>query len=762
VTLPQPEDFNTPILAQSVASPFREPPLATSTIAPIDRQLLARQVMQSFTGPIEPVKVPFTYRLGIGLVSLVMLILPLVYLALIGVVAYLVFYHMTHAYVILEGVRGRAAVAAFMLYLAPLIFGAVLVLFMLKPLFSRRAKAQEPRKLIPAHEPLLFDFVNRICDTVHAPYPSAIQVDNQVNASASFRRGIWSMLGDDLVLTIGLPLTAGLNMQQLAGVLAHEFGHFSQGAGMRLTFLIRTISHWFTRVVYERDQWDQWLVRASQAIDLRIGWIFYLTRLLVWLTRRILWCLMMVGNLVAGFMLRQMEFDADRHEARLASSNTFVETQWLIGVLGVSQNGAYSDLNEFYRDGRLPDNLPQLIEANVSQLPEALLEKLRQISVESKTSLLDTHPCDRERVTNALRENAAGVFHLRAPAKALFSDFDGLAKLVTREFYQEVFDQKFDAGRIHDTNDLIARQAKETENLKCLQRFSLSQFGGIGSIQLPYWQLSRSLHPAPKNQLESLRLQSVKLVPEFLQHCSTFHETHTQLHNLEQAASLLRAGFRLQQKTFNVKSLPDATAGISKNSQAIQTVWQSMHAFRRTLGDRLMIDLELLHHPKILQQIGEDETIISQVNQLLSVISHLQQQHALLEKLHTNYQKLEILMINTEGEVTEKHFNEFKSVMHQLNENIQQVQKNLRQVPYPFNHAQGEIPVSRFLLDEAVVADNPGSLHEAAGGILDNAQHLNARVFARLTELAERVERVFGLEPLPDFVSPPDDALPRD
>jgi hypothetical protein len=65
------------------------------------------------------------------------------------------------------------------------------------------------------------------------------------------------MFGNDLVLTIGMPLVAGMSLRQFAGVLAHEFGHFSQGAGMRLSFIIRSINLWFMRVVYERDDWDE-------------------------------------------------------------------------------------------------------------------------------------------------------------------------------------------------------------------------------------------------------------------------------------------------------------------------------------------------------------------------------------------------------------------------------------------------------------------------------------------------------------------------
>ncbi len=96
-------------------------------------------------------------------------------------------------------------------------------------------------------------FIDRLCDAVHAPRPRRIDVDCQVNASAGFRRGMLSMLlGRDPVLTIGLPFVAGMNARQFAGILAHEFGHFAQGGGIRLIYVIRPISFWFTRVVYER------------------------------------------------------------------------------------------------------------------------------------------------------------------------------------------------------------------------------------------------------------------------------------------------------------------------------------------------------------------------------------------------------------------------------------------------------------------------------------------------------------------------------
>src|SRR5207237_10899472 len=131
------------------------------------------------------------------------------------------------------------------IYCAPLFAGVVLVLFMIKPLFAPRARHAQPLALNPAAEPLLFAFISKVCETIGAPFPNRIDLDCHLNASAAFRRGAVSFLGNDLVLTIGLPLVAALSLREFAGVLAHEFGHFTQGFAMRLSYLIRSINAWF-------------------------------------------------------------------------------------------------------------------------------------------------------------------------------------------------------------------------------------------------------------------------------------------------------------------------------------------------------------------------------------------------------------------------------------------------------------------------------------------------------------------------------------
>jgi Zn-dependent protease with chaperone function len=236
-----------------------------------------------------------------------------------------VYWHAVHDVAILEGRGGGRG--RLLLYLAPLIIGIILILFMVKPLFARRMRKTHPLTLNRAEEPTLHDFVDRLCEIVRAPKPTRIDVDTAVNASASFGEGSLSFLRHDLVLTVGLPLVAGLNLRQLTGVLAHEFGHFAQGGAMRLTYLIRHINNWFARVVYERDSWDDWLANASHdGGHWGITLVVALARFFVWVTRWILWILMFMGHVVSSIMLRQMEYDADRYEARVAGSETFVLT----------------------------------------------------------------------------------------------------------------------------------------------------------------------------------------------------------------------------------------------------------------------------------------------------------------------------------------------------------------------------------------------------------------------------------------------------
>jgi Zn-dependent protease with chaperone function len=387
---------------------------------------LREQVMAGFRGVIEPVHTPVLYRVGIVVASAFVVILPVLYLALIALAAYGVYWHATQNQVLLSMGAGRSKLLFLMIYAAPLIAGTVTVLFMLKPLFARSVVHSRQISLNRSAEPLLFEFVEKVCDTVHAPYPSRIDVAFDINASASYGSGITSLIRSDLVLTIGLPLVAGTSLQQFAGILAHEFGHFSQGAGMRVTWIVRSVNFWFAKVVYVRDQLDEWLVETSEEMDFRVGWIFWFARLAVFLSRGILWIFMTLSCAASGWLLRQMEFDADRHEARLAGSASFEGTCLRLHWLTYGLNDFLKSRMVRASAGTDTGNPIRDFIQHCSTLNEHDGKRIHRRIQKAKTGWLYTHPADRERIENAARENAPGVFSSKLPAEAVFSSFDRL------------------------------------------------------------------------------------------------------------------------------------------------------------------------------------------------------------------------------------------------------------------------------------------------------------------------------------------------
>ena len=639
-------------------------------------------ILAAFRGQIKPVRSSPIYLLGLLLVAVVMVILPLVYLALIGLIIYAVCYHAIHDVGMLSAARGgRGLVLVFLVYAAPMVIGPIVIAFMFRPLFSRAGRRGKPVSLDPDAQSFLFAFVERVCDAVGAPQPRRIDVDCEVNASAGFRRGVWSMLGRDMVLTIGLPLVAGLNLQELAGILAHEFGHFSQSAGMRLTYIIRSINNWFMRVVYERDEWDAKLAHASRETDFRIGWILLLARFFVWLTRKVLWVLMMLGHLVGGFMLRQMEFDADTHEIRLTGSKNFEETMGQVNLLSFAARGAEADMGEFYREGRLADDLPRLIMANVQQFSSETRSTLDELMQQSRTGWLDSHPCARERVAHARRQNADGIFHVQEPATSLFQDFSRISRKATWQFYRYIFGKGLKRQTIQPIEHLLARQNEEMEAFQALERYFEGTFQPWRSLPFPAEAPSASADPKQTAvQLRASCREMMESVTPYKAICAEYEKigrkerdaVHARMESFERsAAHRLFAALELLQVRGSEKRIPDAAAWRQETAKLLPAL--------RTLNEQL----EAVSRGRHMQEaLGE----------LFSRFMANQDDEELVRRLRKKTQE------------AERHVSQLRLLLA---------------ADYPFDHAHGRFSIGAYALPDSPDAENPVEVYQALGTLAD-------------------------------------------
>lgn len=385
---------------------------------------------------IQPVRVSGPYLLALATVAAVMALLPLVYLCLIGLAGLGVYWHAVHnTWIITSSAGGyspRVVVGKLILYAAPLVAGGIAVLFMLKPLIARRAVAARSFEVSPKREPFLYNVVQALCRAVGAPPPRRIWLCLDANAAAGLGRGVLGFLGRDVSLTLGIPLIAGMDIGPFLGVVSHELGHLSQGTAMRCSYVIRSVNAWFARVVYERDALDVMLRSAASESDIRIGVLFHLARLAVWLSRRILWVLMIFGHAVSCLLLRQMEYNADRYALGLVGSRCYVDAMVRGRLLALLTDQAYGAMGPA-RDGQRVEDFAAALAMAEQQLTPEVRRRIEEACNAQRTEAFDTHPAMRDRIQHAVQRLNAGVFAVQGPARRLFVDFDSTAREAIRD-----------------------------------------------------------------------------------------------------------------------------------------------------------------------------------------------------------------------------------------------------------------------------------------------------------------------------------------
>jgi hypothetical protein len=392
-------------------------------------------VRDALEGDIKPVRRTAGYHFGVACVAIAMVFLPLLYVGLtIGVALFMLWHAISNLTLFSEMHPFAAAVV----YFTPLIVGIVLLVLMSKPILARPPRARGGRPIRIDKEPVLAAFVDEIAWAVHAPKPTRIEIDCDVNAGAGFGRGLFAVFGSDLTLTIGLPLVTGMTAKQFGGILAHEFGHFSQGAAMRFNFVVRSVNAWFARVVHERDGWDQALDEREEEGGV-VGAIAWFVRMCVKVTRAILWMFMTFGHIISSFMMRRMEFDADRHEVRLIGVRTFEKTFRRMAVMSAAAEEAGEIITSCWHNDRYPDDYAALVVGLADTMSTRDRDDVYDEMEEAGTGLFDTHPSFDARLASAEKEDTRGVFNIDLPASALFRNLPKLSAAASLDLYKSIF-----------------------------------------------------------------------------------------------------------------------------------------------------------------------------------------------------------------------------------------------------------------------------------------------------------------------------------
>ncbi|RPI75767.1 MAG: hypothetical protein EHM45_14490, partial [Desulfobacteraceae bacterium] len=413
------------------SAPFAEKTKAEKAAA----SPLNSRIAEAFQVEMNHFPLPWTYKTSLVFVNLGLLLLLLLYLFLVVLFGY-AGYSLAIANLKTAFTSWTGKIIGSIIFLITLLIVTAILFFIVKPLLPHRFKKNQTLELNPFKEQTLFSYIQHLCEIMRAPMPRRIEIDCRAGLSARFSAGLAGYLSGDLNLILGLPLPAGLSLNQWTALISHELRHFSEGTNMRLTYMARRINHLFKEGSSSGDSIDAIFVQWSQREELYLQMPAQIGLFLALLSRKLMGLWLQGCRLISGYLLQQLEYDADRHEIQLTGSARFADTLLRLNGLKRVTQQTLQNLPQDWKERHLVDDLMSLVISNLEHLPPATAEQLKRNLSKEETTLFQTQPSDKTRMALVAADPQAGLLNLEMPAKEMFADFSSLSRQLTLHYYR--------------------------------------------------------------------------------------------------------------------------------------------------------------------------------------------------------------------------------------------------------------------------------------------------------------------------------------
>ncbi|GHB70889.1 hypothetical protein GCM10008107_20440 [Psychrosphaera saromensis] len=376
------------------------------------------------------------------------------WLAMIGLTVFMLFYLSLATcfgwivYVnIIEMINGNITFPNILVTL----ISSLLTIFMTKSLFSvRKSGNVRGEEVTPKQEPKLFEFLHTLADEIGAPRPHRVFITADVNAAVFYDLSLINMFFPSKKnLIIGLGLVNVVNLGELKAILAHEFGHFSQGSMMvgRWVYIAQQI---IGHMVVTRD-WLDSAVRFISKIDIRIAWLGWLLGLVIWSIRSLMDSLFRLVVIAERALSREMEFNADLVAVSVTGSDALINALYKLQSADAAWQATIDVVNIEARKGNLINDLFRAQKSAINSLaqvlnddgfgvvPEAEGDNISQHRIFSKNmarppQMWSTHPQNSDREDNAKKVYISSKIDQRE-SWLVFSDPEQLRKTISHGFY---------------------------------------------------------------------------------------------------------------------------------------------------------------------------------------------------------------------------------------------------------------------------------------------------------------------------------------
>jgi Zn-dependent protease with chaperone function len=475
----------------------------------------------------------------------------------------------------------------FLLKIAGIAACSIFFLYLIKGFFKRPPMNKEMHLEITEDEhPILFGFIDQLCEELGAPLPNKVYVSPDVNAACMSRTSLINLfVKPKRDLLIGLGLVNCMNLSEFKAVLAHEFGHFCHlGPTNSYAFVVK-------RIIFDLVEGEDWLDRFIMWCKKQKGFMSAFGLVIggcLWLGRKILWWILKTIALQDRALSREQEFHADKVAVSAAGSDA--STHGLLrarfGMQCFIQ--AINDLVAPARDHKLYTNDLYLHQDRAAAVvrrqkkePELGLPPVLPTPTSGKTTkvfdaeqdelenqdetppMWRTHPSDADREENAKKEFIPAAMDHRSPW-ILFNDVAELKERMTYKFYRIEF-------RINKNSDLTDafKMQEYIDNEHAETTYDPKYHGAYDD---------RPIEPGDLNELNTIVRDSpwteermLKVYDKLYEGCREHAEAHADLHKENQSLQSNVVG----------KPTPKLKKMIAEVEKKLEANWEWFKSFDR-------------------------------------------------------------------------------------------------------------------------------------------------------------------------------------
>lgn len=619
------------------------------------------------------------------------------------------------------------------------VLGLIFLFLLTKPLLSLLPRQEGAVPLREEDEPKVYEYIDEVCQGLNVPAPQEVWLSNDASVEVKYLPNPKSVLRQEYVLVVGMPLVAGFDKRAFTALLVQALTVYVAGPAPRANHLLLAVNRWLHRVTHEGDfidkKLEQWQEEGGR---LRAMAIENLIRTIGWSRVAAGWRLELDRQLSARLIQRRIA-DGDQAAAELVGNEGFralVEKRRVLTF--VSEKTLPALRKSWEENGRLPDNIAMAILARSSQYPQEIHQKLRQQQEHLQLERQDIFPSDQQRFEWLAGEEREAGSDETARAASLFRRFDKLSHRMTMRYYHHDL-------KIHITSDKLIRplvkgSPEERSENELKEYFQVSyrdflpsrlsvlqaQLSAEGGDLMEQWRNVRHQEPVDGTKLQ-------------LAHDRVL-EAEQALIDASNQEVVARAGLSGKRGKKDGGD-QEAIYQLCRDSETeLDNALNALAEVMKPAMQRVAAALNVLESSEGVALLANGEQLNGEAKGLLKVLDRVEHQYGNLRALRLQTLLLEGLLSHQSSRKNQELQDRVVELVSDIRQALTGFKVAFKELRYPFSDKREKLLA--WLLAESATGDDPHADFDRGNDVVKKTAVMQKMILARLVEIVGELEHI--------------------